>query len=158
MRRGTSTLRDRRTRQLPCPPVSMTTAARSASVPLLVQSRNSQRAADFVTWARELGADAHQDDGRQLGAAINATPLGLQPNDGMPIALERLDGCSVVLDLVYSPGETEWCLASRAQQIRAADGRAALVAQGIRAFARFFPNVSPPREIMRASVDRALRA
>ena len=132
-------------------------AARSASVPLLVQSRNSKRAADFVTWARGIGADAHQDDGRKLGAAINATPLGLQRNDAMPIALERLDGCSAALDLVYGQGETEWCLASRAQQIRAADGRAVLIAQGIRAFARFFPDITPPREIMRATVDRALR-
>ena len=132
-------------------------AARSASVPVLVQSRNSKRAADFVAWARGLGADAHQDDGRQLGAAINATPLGLKPQDAMPIALERLDGCRVALDLVYGPGETEWCLASRAQQIRAADGRAVLIAQGIRAFSRFFPNITPPHEIMRATVDRALR-
>ena len=133
-------------------------AARSASVPVLVQSRDSKRAADFVTWARALGADAHQDDGRQLGTAINATPLGLKPKDAMPIALERLDGCRVVLDLVYGPGETEWCLASRAQQIRAADGRVVLIAQGIRAFTRFFPNITPPHEIMRAAVDLALRA
>ncbi len=131
-------------------------AARQASVTLLVQSRDAKRAADFVAWARGVGVDALGDDGRPIGTAINATPLGLQPGDPAPIALERLEGCTAALDLVYAPGETEWCAASRSRSMRAADGRHVLVGQGARAFERFYPDISPPREIMQAAVDRAL--
>ena len=131
-------------------------AARQASVTLLVQSRDAQRATNFVAWARAVGVDALGDDGRPIGTAINATPLGLLPGDPAPIALERLEGCTAALDLVYAPGETAWCAASRSRSIRAADGRCVLVGQGARAFERFYPDISPPREIMRAAVDRAL--
>ena len=67
-----------------------------------------------------------------------------------------MEGCAAALDLVYVPGETEWCAASRARGIRVADGRHVLVGQGARAFERFYPDISAPREIMRAAVDRAL--
>ena len=131
-------------------------AARQASVTLLVQSRDAKRAADFVAWARGVGVDALEDDGRRIGTAINATPLGLQPGDPAPIAPERLAGCTAALDLVYAPGETAWCAASRSRSMRVVDGRHVLVGQGARAFERFYPDISPPREIMQAAVDRAL--
>ena len=133
-------------------------AARSASVTLLVQSRQPSRAEDFATWARRIGVDAHTDDGRQIGTAINATPLGLKPKDPAPIAPERLNGCRAALDLVYSPGGTPWCAATRARQMRASDGRAVLVAQGVRALVRFFPDIVPPRDVMTAAVERGLEA
>jgi shikimate 5-dehydrogenase len=37
-----------------------------------------------------------------------------------------------------------------------ADGRLVLLGQGLRAFHRFFPDVDPPREVMRAAVEQAL--
>ncbi len=131
-------------------------AARDASATLLVQSRDARRAADFAAWARGIGADAHEDDGRQVGTAINATPLGLQPGDPLPITADRADGCTAALDLVYAKGETQWCTELRARGATVADGRAVLVAQGIRAFNRFFPDVEAPREVMKAAVERAL--
>ena len=131
-------------------------AARDASATLLVQSRDSRRAADFAAWARGIGADALEDDGRQIGTVINATPLGLQPGDPIPIAYDRAEGCKAVLDLVYARGETPWCRGLRARGARVADGRLVLVAQGLRAFGRFFPDVEAPREVMKAAVERAL--
>ena len=132
-------------------------AARSMDVPLVVQSRDSERAAAFVSWARHLGVDAHPDDGRQIGTAINATPRGMHPADAVPIAMDRLDGTEAVLDLVYARGETAWCRAARARDMRASDGRRVLVGQGIRAFERFYPGMSPPLDVMRAAVDRSLQ-
>jgi shikimate dehydrogenase len=131
-------------------------AAREASTTLLVQSRVARRASDFVTWATRIGVDAVEDDGRQIGTAINATPLGLGTGDPIPIATERLDGCAAALDLVYAPGETPWCAALRARGLRVADGRLMLVGQGLRAFHRFFPDVDAPRAVMKAAVERAL--
>jgi shikimate dehydrogenase len=131
-------------------------AARAAGTTLLVQSRRPQRATDFVKWATNLDIDAHVDDGRSVSTVINATPLGLEPDDPAPFAGERVRGCRTALDLVYARGETPWCREMRSQGIRAGDGRLVLVGQGTRAFLRFFPNAKPPRAIMSAAVERAL--
>ncbi len=102
-------------------------AAREREVKLLVRSRGADRARAYVEWATSLGVDA-----------------------------ERLHGCRAALDLVYAPGETPWVRECRARGLRAADGRQMLIAQGARAFERFFPDADAPREVMSAAVDRAL--
>lgn len=132
-------------------------AARERGVTLLVRSRDAARAATFAAWARQLGADALVDDGRPAGTAINATPLGLNPQDPLPFSDERLDGCRAALDLVYRPGGTPWVRRLKARGIPAADGRSMLVAQGAHAFERFFPGCRAPREIMAAAVERELK-
>src|SRR5205823_14986301 len=62
------------------------------------------------------------------------------------------------LDLVYAPGGTRWARMLRASGVPAQDGREVLVQQGAAAFVRFFPDRAAPVEVMRAAVDRALRA
>jgi shikimate dehydrogenase len=131
-------------------------AARERGECLLVRSRSSERAESFTSWAIQLGVDAVTDDGRPVGTAINATPLGLAPSDHHPVAQERLEPWSAALDLVYQPGETTWIRSCRARGLRVSDGRAVLVAQGARALERFFPGVVAPREVMAAAVRRAL--
>lgn len=136
---------------------ALAAAARHRGVPLLVRSRHPDRARDFVHWARELGVDEiRTDDGSAVGTAINATPLGLAAGDSAPFPAERLDGCRAALDLVYAPGGTAWIRHCRARGLRVADGRTMLVAQGARAFERFFPGTAAPREVMAAAVERAL--
>jgi len=132
-------------------------AARERSAMLLVQSRDSARAAAFAAWAREIGVHALADDGRRSDAAINTTPLGLQKRDPCPFTADRLTGARAALDLVYAPGETAWVRRCRAQGLRTVDGRAVLVAQGAHAFERFFPGQTAPREVMAAAVNDALR-
>ncbi len=131
-------------------------AAKARGAQVLVHSRDPARAGSFAAWAREMGVDALPDDGRPVGTAINATPLGLKPTDPPPIPADRLNGCRVALDLVYAPGETGWIRWCRARGLRAADGRGILVAQGAYAFERFFPGTVAPREIMAAAVRQAL--
>ena len=88
---------------------------------------------------------------------VNATPRGLAAADPLPPGLEAAPDATVALDMVYAPGETRWVRALRAAGIRAADGRAMLVAQGSRALECWFPACAAPVEIMRAIVDAALR-
>lgn len=133
-------------------------AARETGVPLLVQSRDRERAAEFVAWARDLGVDSRTDDGTRIGTALNATPLGLGNSDGLPFSDERLTGCQAALDLVYANGGTRWVRWCQDRGIRTADGRAMLVAQGGHAFQRFFPGGTAPLEVMAAAVNRALSA
>jgi shikimate dehydrogenase len=133
-------------------------------VPLLVRSRRPERAGEFVAWARTLAPDVgtgqaalRTDDGHAaVGTVVSATPQGLSPDGDPPVAPQRWRAAAAALDLAYRPGETGWIRACRAAGLRAADGRTVLVAQGAHAFTRFFPETTPPREIMRAAVERAL--
>ncbi len=131
-------------------------AAREADETLYVQSRSGSRTNEFVEWAREIGVHAQPDDGTEVRTAINATPLGLDDGDALPVLGSRLDGCRAALDLVYAPGETKWIRGCRARGMKAADGRAVLLHQGALAFERFFPDVKAPRAVMTAAVRRAL--
>ncbi len=131
-------------------------AAAQRDVRLLLRSRSADRAAAFAEWARGAGADAAVDDAADARTAINATPLGLHADDRAPLDLDHLDGVDAVLDLVYTRGETAWVRDARRRGLRALDGRAMLVGQGVAAFERFFPDHRAPHDIMRATVQRLL--
>src|SRR6266516_3244707 len=124
-----------------------------------VLSRDAARAQRFADWARGQGARAHPARGAlEPEVAINATPLGLKETDPLPLDPARTERLSAALDLVYCRGGTRWVRALRAAGIPAHDGREMLVQQGVAAFGRFFPGHAPPVEVMRAAVNRALRA
>lgn len=126
---------------------------------LFVRSRDATRAKDFVAWCDTIGARAQVAAGTvEIDVAINATPLGLAGHDPLPVEVNHIPGVQKALDLVYAPGETRWVHALRERGIEATDGREMLVRQGAAAFERFFPGVAAPTEVMRAAVQRALRA
>ncbi len=131
-------------------------AARELDISLLVRSRSRDREVDFVSWAQQLGVDCRPDDGSPVATAVNATPLGLKQSDERPFSHRRLAGCHTALDLVSSKGGTDWIRACSKRGMQVADGRSTLVAQGVHAFRRFFPEVNPPKEVMAAAVEREL--
>ena len=134
-------------------------AAADRGATLFVRSRDDGRARAFVAWANSTGAATSVANGPiEVDVAINATPLGLAGHDPLPVDLNHIPGVQRALDLVYAPGETRWVHALRERGIVAADGREMLVQQGAAAFARFFPGTDAPTEVMRAAVQRALRA
>jgi shikimate dehydrogenase len=134
-------------------------AAAEAHAALHVMSRDAGRAEQFVAWAQSRCADAQPARGDIVPeVAINATPLGLNESDPLPLDPSRLRGLRAALDLVYAPGETRWVRLLRAAGVAAQDGREMLVQQGAAAFALFFPGADAPMEVMRAAVNHALRA
>lgn len=137
-------------------------AAAQVHAELLVASRASERAARFVAWAQSRGADARAALGAtpapSAAVAINTTPLGLQPSDPLPLDPAAAPELRAALDMVYAPGETRWVRKLRAAGINAQDGREMLLQQGVAAFGRFFPEARAPIEVMRAALERALRA
>jgi shikimate dehydrogenase len=136
-------------------------AAADAGAALWVRSRHPDRARAFADWAKRLGGRAEAAHGPiEADVAVNATPLGLSERDPLPIEPKDLGGVRVALDLVYARGGTRWVrgLRERGQGMVACDGREVLVGQGAAAFRRFFPGVAAPVEVMRAAVERALRA
>ncbi|MEO8634515.1 MAG: hypothetical protein ABI587_04460 [Gemmatimonadales bacterium] len=120
-----------------------------------IRSRDAARRATFEQWATRQGASL--TSALESEVLINATPLGLHAGDHLPIAVEEAPGARVALDLVYARGETAWVRLMREEGLRAADGRAMLVAQGAAAFRRWFPEEDPPVDVMRAAVTDALR-
>ena len=133
-------------------------AAADAGAILHVRSRRAETARRFVAWARErLALEAREAADDSADVVINATPLGLKDQDPPPLEPKRVDRGAVVLDLVYRRGGTAWTRSLEPGR-RVADGREMLVAQGAAAFERFFPGVRAPVEVMRAAVERALRA
>jgi shikimate dehydrogenase len=136
-------------------------AAADAGATLWVRSRHPDRARAFTTWASQIGVRAEATHGPvEVDTAINATPLGLGDRDPLPIEPKELRGVRTALDLVYTAGGTRWVrtLRERVKDVAASDGRDVLVQQGAAAFSRFFPGIAPPVEVMRAAVERALRA
>lgn len=83
---------------------------------------------------------------------VNATSLGLSPDDPPPLDLGRLARVGAALDLVYRPGGTAWVLAARAAGIPTADGTEMLLRQGAASFRRWFPGVEPDLDAMRAAL------
>jgi shikimate dehydrogenase len=120
-----------------------------------VRSRSPERARVLEEWADARGLARARP--AECAVVVNATPVGLDGGDELPVTPAEVPGAQVALDMVYRPGETAWVRALRAAGLRAADGRAMLVAQGAAALECWFPGVDAPEEIMRAAVDAALR-
>ncbi|HYC33783.1 MAG TPA: hypothetical protein VEB59_15950 [Gemmatimonadales bacterium] len=130
-------------------------AAGRRGAPVAVCSRSDERRRGFERWARGRGLAVAEPASCRV--VINATPLGLRPDDSLPVGRDVVPAAEVALDMVYTTDETRWVRAMRAGGLRAADGRAMLVAQGARALECWFPGVDAPVEIMRAAVDAELR-
>jgi shikimate dehydrogenase len=95
-------------------------------------------------------------DTAECSVVMNTTPLGLARGDPLPLGRPP-ERAAVALDMVYVGGDTPWVRAMRAAGLRAADGRAMLVAQGAAALERWFPGTHAPVEVMRAAIDARLR-
>lgn len=83
---------------------------------------------------------------------VNATPLGLEPGDALPVFIQDLPPRSAVFDLAYRRGETAWVLAARGAGHPAADGLGMLIAQGALSFERWFGQ-APDRQAMWDALD-----
>lgn len=85
---------------------------------------------------------------------VNATPLGLRPDDAFPLPTEALHPHTAVLDLVYGRvAATRWVMACRGRGLAADDGLRMLVEQGALAFERWF-GVPAPRQVMLDAIRR----
>lgn len=81
---------------------------------------------------------------------VNATPLGLRPDDALPFPASVAAGAA--LDLVYGPAETPWVRQMRAAGVAAADGREMLLQQGAAAFRCWFGR-DAPLDVMRRALN-----
>lgn len=89
---------------------------------------------------------------------INATPLGMRPDDEMPVPQDWLQPGQVVADMVYRPARTRWMEAATARGSRAVGGLGMLVDQGAIAIEIWNSGVQnpAPRDVMRAAAEAEL--
>jgi len=83
---------------------------------------------------------------------VNATPLGMKPEDPLPLDPAGLAPGTAVFDLVYNPRETRLLKEVRARGLRGACGLGMLVHQGARAF-EIFTGREAPVALMRRVVE-----
>jgi len=127
---------------------------------LRVHARRPEQARSFIA---PLGARAQAVTDAELlsrevldavDVVVNATPLGLHPDDAFPLPPEALQPRTAVLDLVYGrEAPTRWVSACRARGVAADDGLRMLVEQGALAFERWF-GVPAPRQVMLDAIRR----
>jgi shikimate dehydrogenase len=86
---------------------------------------------------------------------INATPLGLKPDDPLPVDEARfaLGRARFVYDLVYRPAETRLLRQARAAGCRAANGLGMLLYQGAAAL-ELWSGGPAPAAIMRRALEQ----
>ena len=113
--------------------------------------------ADPVVVISRTGENNYENLDRHLDAKllINATPLGMYPNNGeSPVDLTRFSALDGVLDVVYNPARTALMLPAEQLGIPHASGLSMLVAQAKKACEYFTGNPVPDAEIDR--IERLL--
>ncbi|NIP58848.1 MAG: shikimate dehydrogenase [Gemmatimonadetes bacterium] len=92
-------------------------------------------------------------EGEPFHLVVNATRLGLSPDDPLPVDLELLGPVRAVMDLVYGDGGTRFVRVARERGIQATDGAEMLVRQGAVSFERWWGR-PPPLDAMRSELGR----
>jgi shikimate dehydrogenase len=140
-------------------------ALHSGAAEVRVLSRAPERAQEMLDavvarWRGALPAlscaplDAAPQALRNARVLIQATPVGMQPQDQMPIPLSAPPVGLFVLDTLYAPAETALLRQARSAGLRCSNGLAMLLHQGAAAF-RLWTGVDPPLDAMRRSLGLA---
>ncbi len=113
------------------------------------------RGMEVETTTPDSGAEAAL---RSADLVVNATSLGMKPDDPSPVPVEWLRGDQVVYDMVYSAHETALLAGARAAGARPLGGLGMLVAQGALAIDIWTENtqLKAPRATMRAAAEAAM--
>ncbi|HEX6751077.1 MAG TPA: shikimate dehydrogenase [Longimicrobium sp.] len=133
--------------------------ASHAAGEIVILNRTPERAREMLRFARPATGVRVALTPREVGAdgfdlAINATSLGLRPDDALPLDPEIVQ-VDAALDLVYTrTGETPWVRAMRERGIPTSDGREMLLHQGAEAFRRWW-GVDAPLQVMRDALATA---
>jgi shikimate dehydrogenase len=88
-----------------------------------VDERRAHDLAEAVAAATRCRATAGPGDPQDFEIVINATPLGMNADDALPVDPQRLNPSSLVVDIVNSPEPTPLGRAARARGCSTQDGR-----------------------------------
>lgn len=127
--------------------------ARCGATDVVVVNRSLDRAtvAAGVAPVARVGA---VDDVREADIVVNATPIGMNDDPGMPCPPDLLSTGQVVVDLVYGRRPTAWLRELRGTGIEAHDGTSMLVHQAAAAFMLWTGVEAPIAAMRKALADR----
>ena len=127
--------------------------ARSLAIFDVDQGR-AQDLVEAVAAATECHTHVGAPDPHGYEIVINATPVGMKPDDPMPVDPNRLDAGTTVVDIVNSPDPTALCRAARALGCRTQSGRPMHEGQAVHALRflgfDYLPEGRPARDIVRS--------
>jgi shikimate dehydrogenase len=131
---------------------------------LLVHDKDANRAENLVASLEAVFerpcARVVDDPGPALGHAVgvvNATPVGMIGFPGNAVPMDGVEPWHWVMDVIYTPLETELVQTARAKGARAAGGAAMCVQQAAEAF-RLFTGLAPDTARMRRTFMAAANA
>lgn len=107
--------------------------------------------------AKSVDADSLTELGVRAHCLINATPLGLKPNDPVPFSSDLITRDTVVCDLVYNPPDTRLLRTARKKGAQTLRGIGMLLYQGVIAF-EIWTGKKAPVQIMRKALERQMAA
>ena len=107
------------------------------------------------TTVRGFGFAAPPIDLPASAVIVNATPLGLKPDDPPPVDLTRFPGKPAVYDMNYTHPKTALTLEAARLGLRAASGLSMLVHQGVRSL-EIWTGARVPVDVMSAAANAAL--
>jgi shikimate dehydrogenase len=139
--------------------------SRAARVAVL--NRNTQRAEELIariadrarsTELASIALDDGEDEVAQADLVVNATPVGMNGSDEMPIPRSWLRPGQVVADMVYRPSVTPLLRAAAAAGAVPVGGLGMLVAQGAMSIDIWAgeDGARAPRDVMRRAAEEAL--
>jgi len=88
-----------------------------------VDERRAEDLAEAVAAATGCHTHVGAPDPHGCEIVINATPLGMKPDDPMPVDPNRIEQGSIVVDIINSSDPTPLCIAARARGCRTQSGR-----------------------------------
>ena len=123
---------------------------------VLLFNRTTERARAV---ARRIGGEKarvvpviRELEGEDFDLVVNATRVGLDPQDPSPMDFHVLNRAGAAMDLVYADGATPFVRAAERLGIRATDGVEMLVQQAAASFERWWEEEAPV-EAMREVVE-----
>jgi len=136
---------------------SVTVANRGAERAQELVDRMSAHARATELSVAELGSESEERI-RAADLIVNATPVGMKPDDPSPLPCDWLRAGQTVFDMVYGVGETVLVREARERGATAVDGLGMLVCQGATAVDIWQDSaqVRTPRDVMRQAAERSL--
>ena len=125
---------------------------------LFLVNRTRSKAEAVAREIRERGLSVNVAEGYPTGAVdlvLNATSLGLGPNDPVPFDERQfsLQRAAAVYDMIYRPAETALLKAAKAAGCRTANGLGMLLYQGAKAL-ELWTGQEAPVEAMRHALEK----
>jgi shikimate dehydrogenase len=125
---------------------------------VVIYNRTQERARAI---ARRIGGEKtrvvpvlHQLDTEGFDLVVNATRLGLGPDDPPPLDFTKLSRAGAAMDLVYGREKTPFVRAAEEAGIRTTDGFEMLVQQGAASFQHWWGETAPLDAMRAALRDR----